>query len=251
MSDARLLAQLHATRDPRLREEAVERFVPLALSLARRYQRSSSETLDDLRQVACIGLVKAIDRFEPDCGVAFSSFAVPTILGELKRHLRDRAWAVRPPRGLLEDSLKVERLRGTLEHKLGRAPTVAELARAGGLPEERVLEALVASRSYHASSLDQPLSDGDDGTSATLGSTLGTADDGFDAAEQRAVLARLLPALAPREREILRLRFDEDLTQQEISARIGVSQMQVSRLIRQSLQRLRAAAEAPAAAVET
>jgi RNA polymerase sigma-B factor len=228
-------------RDPLDRELLVERFLPLARQLARRYERPE-EPFDDLFQVACLGLVKAIDRFEVTRDVAFSSYAVPTILGEIKRYFRDRTWAVRVPRDLKELALRVDRTVTELSTDMRRQPTIRELAGALALDEERVLEALEASAAYRTTSLSLPRSN-DDEAGETLGDTVGTAEEGFDLAEHRATLDRLLSAVSPREREVLRLRFEQDLTQAEIGDVIGVSQMQVSRIIRQSLTRLRGLAE--------
>jgi len=229
-------------RDPVDREMLVERFLPLARQLARRYQRPE-EPFDDLFQVACLGLVKAIDRFELEREVAFSSYAVPTILGEIKRHFRDRTWSVRVPRDLQELALKVDRAVARLSLDLHRSPTVAELAEAVEVDEEAVLEALEASGAYRATSLETPRGSDDD-AGETLGDTVGSEETGFGLAEDRATLDQLLRAVTPREREVLRLRFEEDLTQAEIGERIGVSQMQVSRIIRQSIARLRSVARA-------
>ena len=223
--------------DPVDREVLVERFLPLARQLARRYQRPD-EPFDDLFQVACLGLVNAIDRFDPSRDVAFSSYAVPTILGEIKRYFRDRTWSVRVPRDLQELALRVDHKRTELSADLQRQPTVGELAAALGLDEERVLEALEASGAYRATSLSLPRSN-DDEAGDTLGDTVSTSEDGFGLAEDRAMLDRLLRTLSPRARKVVRLRFEDDLTQAEIGDLIGVSQMQVSRLIRQSLARLR------------
>jgi RNA polymerase sigma-B factor len=231
-------------RDPVDRDVLVERFLPLARQLARRYQRAD-EPFDDLFQVACLGLVKAIDRFDLSRDAAFSSYAVPTILGEIKRYFRDRTWSVRVPRDLQELALRVDRKVTELSTDLRRQPTVDELAAVVGVDAERVLEAMEASAAYRASSLSLPRGDDDD-TGETLGDTLGVAEDGFELAEDRATLARLLQTVSPREREVLRLRFEEDLTQAEIGELIGVSQMQVSRIIRQSMSRLRTVAEAGA-----
>jgi RNA polymerase sigma-B factor len=231
-------------RDPVDRELLVERFLPLARQLARRYQRPE-EPFDDLFQVACLGLVKAIDRFDLSRDVAFSSYAVPTILGEIKRYFRDRTWSVRVPRDLQELALRVDRKVSELATDLRRQPTVAEIAEAVGIEEEDVLEALEASGAYRATSLSTPRGNEDE-AGETLGDTVGTAEEGFGLAEQRATLEQLMRAVTPREREVLRLRFEEDLTQAEIGERIGVSQMQVSRIIRQSIARLRAVAHAPA-----
>jgi RNA polymerase sigma-B factor len=222
-------------RDPVDREMLVERFLPLARQLARRYQRPE-EPFDDLFQVACLGLVKAIDRFDLSRDVAFSSYAVPTILGEIKRYFRDRTWSVRVPRDLQELALRVDRKVSELSTDLRRAPTVPEIAEAVGIEEEDVLEALEASGAYRATSLSTPRGNEDE-AGETLGDTVGTSEEGFSLAEDRATLA-----VTPREREVLRLRFEEDLTQAEIGERIGVSQMQVSRIIRQSLARLRTVA---------
>jgi RNA polymerase sigma-B factor len=226
--------------DERARAQLVERFLPLARQLARRYQRAE-EPLDDLVQVASLGLIKAIDRFDPDRKVAFSSYAVPTILGELKRHFRDRTWSIRVPRDLQELALKVDKAVATLSRDLRRSPSVIEIAEAVQTSEEQVLEALEAAGAYRATSLESPRGTGEDAD--TLGDTMGTDESGFGLAEDRATLDRLLAAVSPREREVLRLRFEQDMTQAEIGEIIGVSQMQVSRLIRQALARLRTAAE--------
>jgi len=227
-------------RDPVDREVLVERFLPLARQLARRYQRPE-EPFDDLFQVACLGLVKAIDRFDLTREVAFSSYAVPTILGEIKRYFRDRTWSVRVPRDLQELALRVDRKVSELSTDLRRQPTVSEIAEAVGIEEEDVLEALEASGAYRATSLSTPRGN-DDEAGETLGDTVGTSEEGFGLAESRATLEQLMRAVTPREREVLRLRFEEDLTQAEIGERIGVSQMQVSRIIRQSIARLRTVA---------
>jgi RNA polymerase sigma-B factor len=241
-----LFTRLAESRDPALRAQLVERYLPLARQLARRYQRPE-EPFDDLLQVASLGLVKAIDRFDATREVAFSSYAVPTILGEIKRHFRDRTWSVRVPRDLQEMALKVERAVNELTRDLHRQPTVPELGLHLGISEEAALEALQAAGAYHATSLDTPR-----GTESepgdTLADTIGGDEDGYGAAEDRATIDRLMRSITPREREVLRLRFEEDLTQAEIGEVIGVSQMQVSRLIRQAVARLRlAAGSAPGA----
>jgi RNA polymerase sigma-B factor len=242
--DRALFERYLARRDPADRDALAERFLPLARQLARRYERPE-EPFDDLFQVACLGLVKAIDRFDLSRDVAFSSYAVPTILGEIKRYFRDRTWAVRVPRDLQELALRVDRKVTELATDMRRQPTVPEIAEALGLDEEQVLEALEASGAYRATSLSLPRSNEDE-AGETLGDTVGTSEEGFGLAEHRATLDRLLQALPPREREVLRLRFHEDYTQAEIGEVIGVSQMQVSRIIRQSLNRLRAIAESQA-----
>jgi RNA polymerase sigma-B factor len=228
--------------DARARELLVERFLPLARQLARRYQRAD-EPLDDLVQVASLGLVKAIDRFDADRQVVFSSYAVPTILGELKRHFRDRTWSVRVPRDLQELALRVDRTVTSLSLDLRRAPSIAEIAAAVDASEEQVLEALEAAGAYRAASLDSPRRFEEEEGGDTLADAFGDEESGFDLAEHRATLEPLLQTISARERTVLALRFGEDLTQAEIGARIGVSQMQVSRLIRQALARLRTAAE--------
>jgi RNA polymerase sigma-B factor len=241
-ADRELFARLEAG-DAGAREALVARFLPLARQLARRYQRID-EPFDDLLQVASLGLVKAIDRFDASRGVAFSSYAVPTILGELKRHFRDRTWAVRVPRDLQEMALAVDRTVTELSHGRRGAPSITEIAESMGATEEQVLEALEAAGAYRATSFDAPRPGGEDDES--MGDGVGREDHEFARAEDRATLGTLLQTLAPREREVLRLRFEEDLTQAEIGERVGVSQMQVSRLIRQSLARMRAAADGPA-----
>ncbi len=217
------------------------RFMPLARSLALRYQRSG-EPLDDLLQVAALGLVKAIDRFDPAREVAFSSYAVPTILGEIKRYFRDRTWAVRVPRGLQELSMRVDRTVGGLSEQLRRSPSVKEIAASVDAGEEEVLEALQAGGAYRAVSFEAPAgATGED--AATLADSIGVDEHGFDRAEDRATLEALLGAVSAREREVLRMRFEQDMTQAEIGTAVGVSQMQISRIIRAALQRLREAAE--------
>jgi RNA polymerase sigma-B factor len=237
--DRRLLERYHATGDPAAREALVQRFLPLARQLARRYQRGG-EALDDLVQVASLGLLKAIERFDPERTTAFSSFAVPTILGELKRHFRDRGWSVRVPRDLQELAVRVEREGDVLSRELGRAPSVAELAERMGVTTEQVMEAREAGAAYRAVSLDRPRDDDDE--SEGPADQIGAEDPGFGLAEDAATVERLMRVLSDREREVLRLRFAEDLTQSEIGARVGVSQMHVSRIIRQSIARLQEAA---------
>jgi RNA polymerase sigma-B factor len=238
--DRRLLERYHHHGDRAAREALVDRFLPLARQLARRYQRGG-EPLDDLIQVASLGLLKAIDRFEPSRHTAFSSFAVPTILGELKRHFRDRGWSVRVPRDLQELSVRVDRVAEDMSRDLGRAPTPAEIATHIWVSTEQVLEAREAAGAYRAISLDRPRDDEDEGDSMT--ETMGVEDPGFGLAEDAATVERLMAVLGDREREVLRLRFAEDLTQSEIGLRVGVSQMHVSRLIRQAVAQLREAAE--------
>jgi RNA polymerase sigma-B factor len=246
-ADRRLFMRFVDERDPVDRDTIVERFLPLARQLAARYQRPE-EPFDDVYQVACFGLVKAVDRFDIERGVAFSSYAVPTIMGEIKRHFRDRTWAVRVPRDLQELALRVDRVVSDLTRELGRAPTVDEVALAVDADSEDVLEAMQASSAYRATSLETPRAGGDNEPGDTLGDSVGLVDDGFNRAEQRAVLHALMRSLTPREREVVRLRFEEDLTQAAIGERIGVSQMQVSRVLRQAIARLRTLARTDAAA---
>jgi len=219
--DRALFARYLDKRDPVDREMLVERFLPLARQLARRYQRPE-EPFDDLFQVACLGLVKAIDRFDLEREVAFSSYAVPTILGEIKRYFRDRTWSVRVPRDLQELALKVDRAVSELSLDLHRQPTVEEIGAKVGADEEDVLEALEASGAYKATSLESPRGSEEE-SGDTLGDTLGTEEHGFALAEDRATIEHLMRSITPREREVLHLRFAEDLTQAEIGERIGVS----------------------------
>jgi len=243
--DAALLVRWRRGGDRDAREALIRRHLPLARRLAGRYTGHASNA-DDLQQVAAIGLMKAIDRFEPERGLALSTYAVPTILGELKRFLRDTSWAVRVPRDLQELALRAERESQRLERTLGRAPTVAELARELEQEVEVVVEALEASTAHRALSLDAPKRDEDDGGGA-FGESVGRLDLGLAGAEARADLKPLLSVLEPRDREILHLRFAEDLTQSEIGAQLGISQMHVSRLIRRALARAASVRENAAA----
>jgi RNA polymerase sigma-B factor len=227
-------------RSPQVREELVERFMPLARRLAARYA-GGAEPYDDLVQVASVGLVKAIDRFDPVRGTAFSTFAVPTILGELKRHFRDRGWSVHVPRDVQERILKVERALAELPARLGRAPTVADIAERLGVTEEQVLEAMHASQGHHSVSLDASSMQGDGDEPAPLGERLGKIDLGFETVEYGAAIEPTLAKISDRDRMVLHLRFVEDLTQSEIAARVGVSQMHVSRILRSTLEELRQA----------
>jgi len=214
----------------------VGRFLPLARQLAAGYARTN-ESFDDLFQVACLGLVNAVDRFDSTRGIAFSSYAVPTILGELKRYFRDKTWSVRVPRDLQELGLGVERAGERLTARLGRPPTVDEVADAVGAAREAVLEAREALSAYHAGSLEESRSGRADDD--PLLSVLGCDEDGYDRVEQRVLLDGMLRRLTRRERDIVRLRFVDDLTQTKIAEEVGLSQMQVSRVLRRSLDRLR------------
>ena len=237
-ADRALFARYLDHRDPVDRDTLVERFLPLARQLARRYQRPDVP-FDDLFQVACLGLVNAIERFDLERQVAFSSYAVPTIVGEIKRYFRDRTWSVRVPRDLQELALTVDRAVAELDLELHRRPVVHEIAAKIGAHEEDVLEALEASGAYKATSLQTPWGTDPDG-GETLADALGMEERGFAAAEDRATIARLMRGITPRERQVLWLRFAGDLTQAEIGEQVGVSQMQVSRIIRQAVSRLRA-----------
>jgi RNA polymerase sigma-B factor len=240
--DRRLLLRYHQDGDRSARDELVNRFMPLARQLARRYQRHS-EPMDDLVQVASIGLVKAIDRFDPERGTAFSSYAVPTILGELKRYFRDSAWAVHVPRGMQERVMQVNQVIARLGRDNGHSPTAAEVAEALNLPTEEVLEAMEAAIAYDAVSLEAPRS-GEQRDGDSYAERVGEIDERFELIEYKAAIAPTVSALPERDRLVLELRFVEDLTQSEIADRIGVSQMHVSRLIRRALTRLRTVAEA-------
>ena len=220
------------------RAALVRRFMPLARSLARRYERSS-EPFDDLLQVASLGLLKAIDRFEPGRGSAFVSFAVPTILGELRRYFRDCCWDVHVPRGAQERMLKLEQAHRTLTADHGRPPSVAELAQYLELDGEQVLDAMCAGQAYDAMSLDALCSSAEGEQTTTYAELLGEVDKRYALIDDGVTIARALEHLSERERVVLAMRFAEDLTQSEIAERIGVSQMQVSRLLRRALEQLR------------
>jgi RNA polymerase sigma-B factor len=239
--DVALLREYAATRDPLLREALAERYLPLARHTAARFKRGR-EPLDDLVQVACVGLLKAIDRYDPDAGAAFSSYAMPTMLGEIRRYFRDHSWTVRPPRDLQEQALAVAREADRLTAERGTSPSIGELAEATGLGEEDVLEARMAINGRGATSLT-PMDDDNDGErDYAAARRMAITDDGYARAEDRRFLDDLARVLPARDREILRLRFEEDLTQAEIGERVGLSQMHVSRLIRDALANLRHAA---------
>ena len=240
--ERQLLIRYHDEGDLAAREELAERFLPLARDLALRYTYTD-EPFDDLLQVACLGLVKAIDRFEPGRGSKFTSYAAPTILGELKRHFRDKGWSLHVPRDLQERSLAVSRETEELSKRLGRSPKVREVATSLGCSIEDVLEAQEASASYEAASLDQPTSRDED-ESATLVDLMGNDDPAYELVEDRDAIASTWRALPEVERQVIELRFRSDLTQREIGERISYSQMHVSRLLRRALDRLSTAAEA-------
>jgi len=237
-----LLVRYHEFGDLAAREELVERFLPLARDLALRYTYTD-EPFDDLLQVASLGLIKAIDRFEPGRGTKFTSYAAPTILGELKRHFRDKGWSLHVPRDLQERSLAVSRATEVLSKELGRSPKVREVAEHLGCSAEQVLEAQEAAASYEAASLDAPAARHDD-ESASLVDLLGQEDSAYELVEERQAIARVWKELPDVERSVLELRFMHDLNQREIGDRIGYSQMHVSRLLRRALTRLETAAAA-------
>jgi RNA polymerase sigma-B factor len=243
-AEHQLLARYHRRGDLAAREELVKRFLPFARELALRYSYTN-EPFDDLFQVASLGLIKALDRFEPERGTKFTSYAAPTILGELKRHFRDKGWALHVPRGLQERALAVNREREALSKRLGRSPKVREVALAVGCSVEQVLEASEAAASYEALSLDAPAAeDGDGAEPATLVDLLGHEDAAYRLVESRDAIAGIWGALPQLERKVVELRFVHDLTQREIGERIGYSQMHVSRLLRRALARIDQAAAA-------
>ncbi len=236
----RLLERYRVEGDLAARDELVSRFLPLASQLARRYN-SGNEPLEDLTQVALIGLIKALDRFDLERGVAFSSYAVPTMLGEIKRYFRDSGWAVHVPRAAQERALALGRSTRELSASLGRSPSIAELAEAMQLSQEEVLDAIHAGNAYDTVSLDSQRSSSE-GERDSYADSIGEEDDRLDLAEYSATIASGLRSLEPRDRVVLHLRFEEDMTQSEIAERIGVSQMQVSRLLRRAIGQLRDAA---------
>jgi RNA polymerase sigma-B factor len=241
-ADESLLRRYYATRDPAVREELVTRFLPFARGLAMRYA-GGAEPTDDLMQVASLGLIAAIDRFDPDRSVGFPAFAGPTILGELRRHFRDRVWTMRVPRGLQERIRVVDGAIAKLSNQLERSPTVPEVAAAVDYTEDEVLEALEAGDARRTMSLDQPA--GAEEGETSIGDRIGRSDPSFELVEERAALRSGMVTLTDLEREVLRLRFVEDLTQSRIAERVGYSQMHVSRILRRALDRLRDTAAEP------
>ena len=225
------------------RDALIRRFTPLAARLARRYAHPTGEPVEDLVQVASLGLIKAIYRFEPARGFAFASFATPTILGELRRYFRDATWAVHLPRQIQEDVLKVEQATQVLGTRLGRPPTVPEIAEHTKLEFDAVLEALTAVRNTQTRSLDAPVGDDED-EDLSLGDQQGSTEAGYELVEYGASASKAVAKLSERDREILRLRFVEDRTQSEIAEQVGLSQMQVSRVLAKSLRAMRDAAGA-------
>lgn len=238
---ARLL-EAHRAGDPVARDRIVERYMPLVRSVASRYA-GRGEPLEDLVQVGSIGLVLAIERFDLERGVQFTTYAVPTIVGEIQRHFRDRVWALHVPRRMKELSLRLTRTIEAETADLGRSPTIAELAQTMGLEEDEVVEALETYHAYSTRSLSQPLGQGG-GTDETMEDMLGQHETGYEEVEDGVLVEAGLDALDERERAIVEMRFFEGLTQSEIAARIGISQMHVSRLLRRSLHIMRGRLEA-------
>ncbi|AEV87058.1 RNA polymerase sigma factor [Actinoplanes sp. SE50] len=223
----------HPSR-PGLRERAIEAWLPLARHLSQRYA-NRGEPRDDLYQVAVMGLIKAVDRFETDRGVDFAGFAIPTIVGELKRYFRDKTWSVRVPRRLQELRLAITAANNTLSHTLGRAPTVTDIAGYLDVSEDEVIEGLEGARAYNSTSLSTPMSE----SGTELGDTLGGPDTGYEEVERRVMLGPAMAHLDEREQKIVTLRFYGNLTQQQIAEQIGISQMHVSRLLTKALAKLR------------
>ncbi|HET9162359.1 MAG TPA: SigB/SigF/SigG family RNA polymerase sigma factor [Solirubrobacterales bacterium] len=235
--DEELWRRFARDRDPAIREELVRRNMPFAKRLALRY-RGASESFDDLLQVANLGLLNAVDRFDPDRGIPFTAFASPTILGELKRHFRDRVWTVRVPRGLHDRMAEVDKAITDLTKQLQRSPSVGEIAERLEVEQTDVLEVMEANHNRRPLSLDRPAGPEDSEESAPA-EWIGTEDEAFELVEDRIALDSALPYLDDRERLVLRLRFVEDMTQSQIAERIGHSQMHVSRILRRALARIR------------
>jgi RNA polymerase sigma-B factor len=239
LADRRLVKRYQYYGDIGARDELVRQFMPLAQQLARRYQRAN-EPLDDLVQVASIGLIKAVERYDPDRGTALSSYAVPTILGELKRYFRDNSWSLHVPRGMQERVMQVNSATESLSSQLGRTPTAGEVADTIDETTENVLEAMEAASAYDSVSLESSRG-GDDSEGEAYADQIGSEDERYALVEQTATIGPELKALPRRERLVLGLRFVEDMTQSQIAEHIGVSQMHVSRLIQRALNRVRAA----------
>ena len=237
VSDKALLRRYHVEGDLQAREQLIEQYMSLVRSLARRYSYRG-EQLEDLVQIGAIGLIKAIDRFDVERGVELTTYATPNIIGEIKRHFRDKGWSVRVPRGLQELNVKLSKLVEELTVQLGHSPTIAELAKASGTEEEEVLEALESGRAYTSLSLSTGGSS-EDGEELDPLESIGTEEHEYEVSEDRAVLAPGFRVLDERERTILHLRFFRGLTQSQIAAQVGISQMHVSRLIRRSLEKIR------------
>jgi RNA polymerase sigma-B factor len=237
LSERELLSRVGKDKDQAAREELITRYLPLVKSLARRFA-SRGQAVEDLIQVGSIGLIKAIDRFDLDRGVELSTYATPTILGEIKRYFRDKGWAVKVPRALQDLNVRLNRVIEQLTVELTRSPTIAELSTATGASEEEVVEALESGRAYNSVSIYSGGTNEED-ESLELLDCLGIEENAYDVFEKRRVLAPAMERLDPRERLILHLRFFEGMTQTQVARRIGISQMHVSRLIRKSIETLR------------
>ena len=237
-SDKVLLRRYHEEGDLQAREQLIEQYMSLVRSLARRYSYRG-EQLEDLVQIGAIGLIKAIDRFDLKRGVELTTYATPNIIGEIKRHFRDKGWSVRVPRGLQELNVQLSRLMEQLTVQLSRSPTIPELAKASGATEEDVLEALESGRAYSSLSLSTGGGGGDGDEDLDPLESIGSEEHQYEVSEDRAVLAPGFKALDERERKILQLRFFDGLTQSQIAQQVGISQMHVSRLIRRSLEKIR------------
>jgi RNA polymerase sigma-B factor len=243
--ERRLVTRYHEDGDLRAREELIRRFLPLARKLAIRASRGDS--LDDVYQVASVAVVKGVDRYDPERGAALSSYLVPTILGEIKRHFRDFNWAMHMPRDMHDRMMAARTAGDALWQRLGRAPTPAELANELGVTTEEALEMHEAATALAVRSLDAPREGpGDEDGGDDLGAAVGTVDERFEIVEERSALASGLRALPERERQILKMRFEDDMLQHEIAEQLGISQMHVSRLLRRALDRLRTIAAAAA-----
>jgi RNA polymerase sigma-B factor len=238
IDDRILLRRYHEDGDLQAREQLIEQYMSLVRSLARRYSYRG-EQLEDLVQIGAIGLIKAIDRFDLDRGVELTTYATPNIIGEIKRHFRDKGWSIRVPRGLQELNVQLSRLVEQLTVQFSRSPTIPELAKAAGVEEEEVLEALESGRAYSTLSLSVGSGGGGDDDDLDPLESLGTEEHQYEVSEDRAVLAPGFKVLDERERKILQLRFFEGLTQSQIAQQVGISQMHVSRLIRRSLEKIR------------
>jgi RNA polymerase sigma-B factor len=236
------LEEYAQTGDKVLRDEIVASQVGLAEYLARRF-KNRGEPIEDLIQVALLGLLKAVERFDPGRGLEFSTFATPTIVGELKRHFRDKGWSVRVPRRVQELHVEINALVGDLTQKFGRSPTIPEIAERAGTSEEEILEAMEAGQAYRSASIDAPGGGDSDDSGPGLSDQLGEVDSGLLDAENRMLLADLIKTLPKREQLMLHLRFFQGMTQSQIAARLGISQMHVSRLLARSLAQLRGAAD--------
>lgn len=240
------LEEYARTGDKELRDVIVGSQVGLAEYLARRF-KNRGEPIEDLIQVALLGLLKAVERFDPSRGLEFSTFATPTIVGELKRHFRDKGWAVRVPRRVQELHLRMGTVVNNLSQELGRSPTIPEIAARAEVSVDEVLEAMEAGRAYRFSSIDAPVGDDDDRVASPAAAQLGEDDSNMEEVEQRMLLSPLIASLPKREQMIIHLRFFRGMTQSEIAARLGISQMHVSRLLARSLAQLRDRAGAEAA----